>query len=336
MKHLLSILVITLTLLLCSTNIIKSQTLTYDQLMDSVNLLEEDKKFEESLTLLNSQKEQHSDQWFNISKELVYLNKKLERFEDNISIFNEGHKKGFFYLIHPQIKEFDVYKDYPEFDEISRTDLELRSKTIEKASIKYELKLPNKFNPKKSYPLIIILHGGGSSLKRVLKHWNSPLLSKKFIRLYLQSFQHYDSNTFGWKVGDKRSDDELLVTFNEIKKYYKVNIDQLYIGGISAGGSYAIDCSIRQVLPIKGFITFCPGIPRILRDDKIRNLSDLNLKGYIIGGENDYYLPRQKQMVAIFDKYDFNYEHQIIDGMGHEYPKNESDLIKKAIKFLSK
>jgi len=58
------------------------------------------------------------------------------------------------------------------------------------------------------------------------------------------------------------------------------------------------------------------------------------VRAYMVGGEKDYYLPRQKQMAEIFAREGLIFRHEIVEGMGHHYPMEESKWIEEAIYFM--
>ena len=106
----------------------------------------------------------------------------------------------------------------------------------------------------------------------------------------------------------------------------------LIVAGISAGGTFAIDLAIRQIIPVTGFMVFCPGIPTILSESF--NLDMPGVRGYMLGGEEDHYLSRQKKMEEIFDREGLSCRHEILEGMGHQYPPEESRWIEEALYFV--
>lgn len=321
-------------LLFINSVFVYGQQISYKQFLSEINRLEKANEYGKALDYLKRYKTEYQNIFFELSKEEIYLNEKLFNFEENLSIFKEGHKKGFFYLIHPALPKFKPYKNFPEFDSIAKTDINLRNEAILKAETKYNVVLPVNFSKRKKYPLFVIFHGGGSNFPEVKKHWHSNKLDSNFIKVYLQSYRHYDSKTFGWRSGDKRTDNDIQRIFNELKNKYQIDTSNVIVGGISAGGTCAIDLAIRQVIPVSGFVTFCPGISKNLSLDYLQSQQNLNLIGFIVGGENDYYLSKQKQMTDIFDKANFRYKHIIVNNMEHQYPDDEGKYINQAISYI--
>ena len=51
----------------------------------------------------------------------------------------------------------------------------------------------------------------------------------------------------------------------------------------------------------------------------------------MLGGETDYYLPKQKQLVELFEETGVHYTYKIIPGMGHEFPEEYEQIVKTYI-----
>ena len=55
----------------------------------------------------------------------------------------------------------------------------------------------------------------------------------------------------------------------------------------------------------------------------------------MVGGEKDYYLPKQKELTQIFDKWSISYSFKIIPGMRHSFPDDYESLMQSALDFLA-
>lgn len=312
------------------------QSLSYRDFIHNLNDLEEKGDFKKALGYLTEYKANFPNEYFELAKEEIYINEALQRYADNLFIFKEGHQKGYFYFIDVRIPKYKPYLEFSEFNTISADDLKLRNEAIQKSETIYEVELPKRFSDKREWPLCFIFHGGGSNLEKVRKHWHSLMLDSDYIKIYLQSYRHYDSNTYGWTSGDERADRELAEIFDSIRKSYPIDCSDIITAGISAGGTYAIDISIRGVIPVKSFIAFCPGIPGILNTENLSATKLSKIKGFIIGGEKDYYLAQQKQMTQALLKLQNPVKHLIICNMGHEYPPDEDIMIDEALEYLKR
>ncbi|MEJ2635870.1 MAG: hypothetical protein P8184_11335 [Calditrichia bacterium] len=96
-------------------------------------------------------------------------------------------------------------------------------------------------------------------------------------------------------------------------------------------GATAVHIAVSRVIPVSGLILFCPGIPLNLRAEK---MSGSPFRVYMLGGEADYYLPKQKQLAAIFMQTGVPFIHRIIPGMEHGFPEDYEQALREAIKFV--
>lgn len=303
----------------------------WQQFQDSLNRLERDSSYKSAMEFLQANKKNFVGKWFELSKDEIFLNEKLGKYEQNLTVYNLAHQKGFFYFIHPNLPKYKPYNDLPYFSEISKKDLELRDIANSKSEMVYDIVYPQNYNKQKKYPAILILHGGGSNLEKVKQHWDCEQLDNQFIKIYVQNYLHYDSNNFGWRSGDEEAFKKIKLLYSEIKKSHLLDEKKLIISGMSAGGTFAIDIAMRQIIPITGFITFCPGIPQILGSEHYNVVVKPDIIGFMVGGENDYYLEGQKQMMTVFKNLQIPCQYFIVENMGHEYPNDESKWITKAL-----
>lgn len=311
-----------------------AQEIVYQEFYQHIQEMETQGDYEGALKALKAGSGAYPDHSFTLLKEEIYLQEKLDRHEDNLALFRQGHNQGYFFFLHPSLSASEPYSKLEGFETLSATDLKLRSEALKSSETLYTVVLPENHSRKETHPVLYIFHGGGSHLSRAMDHWHSPTLDSEFIRVYVQSYLYYDSNTYGWRSGDERAFREISEIHRLVLADQPADSEEVYAAGISAGGTFAIDLSVRQVIPLKGFIAFCPGIPKILSGDAFGELPDIG--GYIIGGEDDYYLPRQQKMAELFDRMQFRYQHIVVPGMAHQYPVDESIRLEQALKYLRK
>jgi len=309
-----------------------AQEIVYQDFYQQLQQLEDAGNFHGALELLLERRSTFPEKYFALLKEEIYIQEKLERHEENLDLFRQGHQRGYFFFMHPALSAFKPYRDFVEFDSLSHEDLKLREEALEGSETIYKVVFPDNFSVKNVHPVCLIFHGGGSSLNRVMDHWRSPTLNADFIRVYIQSYLHYDSQTFGWRSGDERAFRDVREIFQHVLSKHPVDSSEVFVAGMSAGATFAIDLALRQIIPVKGILAFCPGIPKIVSDQKLKEAP--SAKGFILGGEDDYYLPRQKEMIQYFKKIRFTHRHEVVAGMAHHYPVNESEWIELALKYL--
>ncbi len=146
---------------------------TYEQLIDSVNSLEEKELFHEAGELLLSNQKLSATNSFSFKKELIYVNEKTENYTANLDIFREGHQEGKFFMINPRIPKFKPYLNLPDFNEIAQRDMFLRDSTNKVSTAQTQVLMPQNIRDGRVYPTVFIFHGGGSNIDRARKNWTS-------------------------------------------------------------------------------------------------------------------------------------------------------------------
>ncbi|MEE4178779.1 MAG: serine hydrolase [Bacteroides sp.] len=309
------------------------QAADFEFFLVKVDSLEQIGDFEEAENLLSECLENNDEHWFDCSKKSIAMNEKLGNYSDNLSIFNQAHESEYFYFIHRQMPKYAGYLELPGFDSIARRDLLLRQRANEISRTIYEVQLPQHYDPSRSYPLVFIFHGGGRSMVQAKKHWQVHALDHGFIKVFLQSYRHFDSNTFGWGSSDERLDRDVKGIYEEILSVYPVDTTNILAAGISAGATAAIDLSLRKVIPAKGFLAFCPDLPRFL-DENPALLLNNDIRGYVSTGSEDPFRDRDQVLATLFKGLDVHCKFVSEPGRGHEYPVNESLTISEGLAFI--
>jgi len=279
--------------------------------------------------------QQSQELWFSLSKEQLYLNEKMMKYKENLIIFKEGHQRGFFYFLHPAIPRYKPYLEFSEFEDLVRVDRQLYEKALETSFTSYKLDLPQGFNPKKSYPLFLIFHGGNRNLRKVREHWNEEQLNKQFIKVYLQSYRHFDSESFTWRSGDPRSDNDLREIYEEIRLAYPIDTSRILVSGMSAGATYATGMALRGIIPVSGILAFCPGLPVEMTSNEPFRPASSDIRIYLLGGENDFYRDSQQKLITNFEEMGLIYRYRLVEGMAHQYPFEEARYIREGLDFIS-
>jgi predicted esterase len=313
--------------------LVQGQQLSFERFMDQLNILEQEGNYTGAQEYLYSYADSFPGQWFALSKEQLFLNEKLLEFRENISIYKEGQRRGYFYFLHPAIPRYKPYLGFPEFEDLVQADRQLYEKALEHSTTCYQLDLPPGFNAGHSYPLLIIFHGGNSNFQRVRKHWSEELLDKHFIKLYLQSYRHVDSETFTWRSGDPRSDGDIKEILEEIRLAYPVDTSRILVSGMSAGASYALGMALRGLIPVAGVLAFCPGLPGEMKSMESFSPGHPGIRIYILGGEKDFYRESQAELTAILERLGLDCFYRLVEGMAHQYPGDEAKYIREGLEF---
>ncbi len=203
---------------------------------------------------------------------------------------------------------------------------------MKQARTTYELILADREEKDDTCPTLVIFHGGGSSLEKAKKRWNfSDEFSRNVHVIYLQSYRHYGSKTYGWLTGDSRTHLELDSCFQEILANVSIDPTRIYLTGISAGASMAIDVGLRGTIPSAQVIAFCPGYPKDVFADGLVIKEAPHIG--VIAGEADFYRSRQITLGEALEMNKIPHSYQVLEGVGHVLPMNYEEFILEAMRY---
>jgi predicted esterase len=306
---------------------------SYQQIEDSLDVLYDLEKYDEGIELIYKHRDDFPDYGYELSNSLTIFYRATEQYEKCMDVWEEGHKKGFFYGIFP-VRRYDPFKEYKRFESIMNEDTRLREIANQNTKTIYEVLAPKELEPGKQYPLLIVLHGGGSSIARAKEHWQSEMLEKDYIVTFLQSYFQFSTNTWAWRESDPRTHEDIQKIYRDMISKYPVDTSKVVIGGISAGGSAAVDISMNEIIPAAGLIGVCPGMPEEFNSEMAGTLQKKGFRAFVIGGEKDFYLEHQNKMALIFEEVNLPHKQIVIEGMGHQYPDKFSEWIDSALKYI--
>ena len=317
------------------TEKIEPQFENYDQLQDAVNEMEKNEKYQQAIELMQDKFDKFPDYEYEIIKELTYLYTKTEEFDNCRELWQRGHEKNMFFGLFKGMPYFKPFENKAWFDTLSENDMKLRATALEKSKTFYEVITPQNYDSSKIYPLMIVLHGGGSTIERAKKNWVSAKLESECIVAFFQSYLHYGMKEFGWKKKDTKAAEEVKAGFDEIITAYPVDESKIYIGGVSAGGSASMDFIAMGIIPAAGYLGVCP----VLSGDRyepseLEQIKATKASCYIVSGQNDFSLDGQTAFIKLIRRMKIKNEFIIIPGLGHDYPENFSDFIDKALAFF--
>jgi predicted esterase len=311
------------------------RTLDFQEVETKIDSLKDISRYTEAIQLLDEVRTDYLTEEYEITKQLALLYGKIGSYEKSFELWNIGHKKGYFFGLFSHFPVYEPFKKFAQFDSISKVDMDIRKDSLANSKTTYEIVLPENYTSENKYPLMIILHGGGSSIARERRYWKSEKLQNEFIVAFVQSYLYYDMKTFGWGIADERGRNDLKNCYDEIKNIYNVDTSEVIIGGVSAGGYMAMDMSISNFIPVDGFIAICPDVTA---DDfsleSIKKAKLSGIRGVIISGENDHTLENQKSLLEKFNEAEFNCSFEVVQGMGHEFPESFEARLYSAINYI--
>ena len=199
------------------------------------------------------------------------------------------------------------------------------------AKAKYDVVLPDPFDPTREYPVFIVLHGNNINTAVMKPRWKLDTLAGSFVLVFLQSSQVTGSESFIWDdLATGRRD--VAGCYAWLQKNYRIDTTRVLIGGFSGGGGMAIDAAIRGVIPAKAFIALCPGGVLPGRSDlaALKEAAGRSLVGQVIAGERDD--PEEaKAFVALLSEAGVQVGLTVVPGLGHGFPADLPARLDKAV-----
>ena len=209
------------------------------------------------------------------------------------------------------------------------------------------VRLPKKYTPERSCPLIVGLTGGGGNPEEFFTLWDQ-FPDKKFIYAVPQApYPVLDDGKLGfdwamWPTGDE----ELIAKATELSEKYIVqvvqdltssyNIGDVYLLGFSQGAIFAYLAGIKHHHVFKGLICMSgPGLltplinpftgfsnPAWLSEEFIQDAAELRI--FIIHGKDDRLAPYQMGVRSrdILLEHGYEVKFRDFDG-GHGHPPKE-------------
>lgn len=137
----------------------------------------------------------------------------------------------------------------------------------------YDVRLPIGYLPEKSYPLLIVLHGGGSSSSRVehVLGLRECAEARGYIVAYPEGVDNFWNDGRGGTHSRAARDDLDDVAFlsamvDAIAARHDVNMERVFLLGVSNGAMMAMRFACEQGDRVAGVAAFNAGLPEPLRE----------------------------------------------------------------------
>ncbi|SES18611.1 tetratricopeptide repeat protein [Psychrobacillus sp. OK032] len=179
---------------------------------------------------------------------------------------------------------------------------------------------------------IFSIHWRGSNIEDFAPFW---LEENDYLIGFPQSSQSYASNSYCWDNHEKA----IAEVKDSVEKFYEqYEFDNFIVAGTSQGGKLSIELALdKKYTNVKGFIAVIPAIENITTfESLIVNANKPNLKGCIITGDQDPFYEKTMELVEIFKQNGIECSIFVTEGLGHFFPDNFSQQLKKAVDFINK
>jgi predicted esterase len=181
------------------------------------------------------------------------------------------------------------------------------------------------------YPVLIALHGRGSSAERDLRRWE-PVLAQGWMLAMPQSSQCSSPAAFSWDDA-ALARQEIAGHYRKLAEQYPLDPERVLLGGFSQGAALAIQAAMHGPIPARGFLAVVPGRVALEGLEALLHAAP-KLRGYLVSGGQD---PRKEVFTHIHDLLNRNGVACAMENhptMGHAFPADFARSIDNALKFL--
>ncbi|MCP4540354.1 MAG: hypothetical protein GY832_24715 [Chloroflexi bacterium] len=307
---------------------------SYRQIDNKVDELFAEEKYKEAIELLASAQEQFPNDLYEILwyKAIIYVISGDH--ENSLLILEDMVAKGFFSELDWDI--FDPIRDDARFQAVFETNQRLKAETQKNARVEFQTYIPEGYTSEQKYPLFIALHGDGNSLAYFKSNWEpTVLLNKGFVLVYVQSSQALCTNGFGWTHNYETTRQDVKTAHDEVVRQYSIDTDNVLIGGFSGGSISAIEITMANTFPVRGFVSLCPSLkPDSFTKENVERAVQRGARGVMMEGDKDGDVPAEQEMIAVFQETGFPYQFHINANTGHAFPKDFAQKLLDAIAFI--
>lgn len=306
----------------------------YKDMRAHLGQLFEQKKYAEAASLLESVLDLFPENvlanTFNLAVARAYLGEA----DKAVAALEEGHRRGVFYGIWDFGAElWATVKASPRFDAFWKENQSRIAEAQSRAVLLTDVLTPEGYDPARTYPLFIALHGGGETVAELKPLWTSPRLRSDFITVYVQSTQVASMKGFHWQDVDLTRRD-VEAAYKKVLAQYPVDAGRVVIGGFSSGGYGAMVAAFADLFPVRGFVALCPPVPEALRDEDLLGAKARGLRGTILTTELDQRADAQRAFAERLKGLGLPVEFQMTPNIGHWFPEDFGAQLDRAIGLI--
>ena len=182
-------------------------------------------------------------------------------------------------------------------------------------------------------PLMLALHWYTGTGPEFIERFRSAADDLGFLLASAQSSQMCAKDQYCW---DDRAEGEAEVSgvLASLRGSHRFDADRVILAGASQGGRLAIAMSLA--LPLCGFIAVVPAVRGVEEfAAHVESAAERGVKGYIITGEKDYFLAGTEKLQRFLDSNGVSCRIEVVEGMAHTFPKDFSERLARAARFVT-
>jgi len=306
----------------------------YQDMRAHLGQLFEQKKYAEAASLLESVLDLFPENVLANTYNLAAARAYLGEADKAVAALEEGHRRGVFYGTWDLGAElWTPVKSSSRFDAFWKANEARIAEASRRATVKIEVETPSGYDPARTYPLFIALHGGGESIAELKPLWTSDRLRGEFLTAFVQSTQVASMKGFHWQDETVTLRD-LEEAYQRILRQYPVDRGRVIIGGFSSGGFGTFVAAFRNIFPVRGFFALCPAVPEAVRDEDVKAAAGRGLRGTILTTELDQRTDAQRAFAERLKSLGLPVEFHIAPNIGHWFPEDFGARLDRAIGLI--
>lgn len=312
-----------------------AQEETYLEMRAGVVELYEAERFKEAAEVLRSARDRFPDHLLANSVNLALMEIRLGRTDAALEAVAYGLDHGIWYGTYTFLDPiWEPLTTHDGWGGLAARNEEARAEVETQIEPKLEVSLPEGFDPDRTYPLFLALHGGGENVDVFMPEWTSPGLSTDFIVAFPQSSQLVAMDGFNWTEDMGVSLREIRDWYAGLVERYPVDESRVVIGGFSSGGVASLEAVMRGVVPARGFVVLCPAMPEGFTSDLALEAAERGVRGTLLTTEMDGRVDQQRAMSDIMNQAGLIHQFHVTPDIGHWYPDDLAGLIDDAVRHI--
>ena len=191
--------------------------------------------------------------------------------------------------------------------------------------------VPYNYNPKRSFPLIVALHGYGSNSAAFHDLWKSSTDTLGYVLLTPQG-ENKTEEGIGWGWGEN-AERSVLIGIDVARKSVHIDSRKIYLAGFSSGGKLAYFLGLKYANVFHGIAALSAHFDEELVP---KNMVMMNkIKVYIGHGSLEQEIAEQSKMAAAsLKKLGFEVNHVQYVGIGHSLPEPKEVELARILSYL--
>jgi predicted esterase len=306
------------------------------------------RKYQEALAVAFQAKEKFPERRAKTSYWIGCLQSRLGESEEALQTLGKASNDRVWWSEPALVMEPDLepLQKRPEFKAIVAESQRLKQRAALTAKPGLMVLTPRNFSSKEKYPMIIALHPRIGHPGDFAGEWVS-VRNRGFVLVVPHSSQPISSEEFCWDKPD-RSERDVAWAYKQVQDKYKIDPDKVIVAGFSQGAALAMYLTLNRTFPCRGFIAVAASDcvapedkPASQRDHPSEAFASFTrakdvrgLKGVIIMGDKDAFLPKIRLLLEGMVERGLDCKIDVVQNLGHEFPTDFDKRLESATNFL--